>query len=178
MIQTRYIGQTIETNMIYRNMLSQRLEKTRGCIINIRCCNRSASFTYYCNVTIVTYIYFLFYYRMANTNKLLEAVQPKNSLVVNSVTIEDDAIIIRFTSDGDERKKTMPLTDKGMKIKDWLADIFANENFDPNSIWNLVKDWGRLAGCCVDLAKKAKEKQAIVDDMFAKLGLGNPIDTL
>ena len=99
-------------------MLSQRLEKTRGCIINIRCCNRSASFTYYCNVTIVTYIYFLFYYRMANTNKLLEAVQSKNSLVVNSVTIEDDAIIIRFTSDGDERKKTMPLTDKGMKIKD------------------------------------------------------------
>ena len=115
---------------------------------------------------------------MAKTNELLNAVENKSVLVVNSVSIENDAIIIRFTSDGDERKKTMPLTEKGLEIKEWLADIFANENFDPNTIWNLVKDWGRLADCCTDLAKKAKEKQAKIDDMFTKLGLGNPIDAL
>lgn len=159
-------------------MLSQRLGKIRGCIINIRCCNRSASFTYYYNVTIVTYIYFLFYYRMANTNKLLEAVQSKNSLVVNSVTIEDDAIIIRFTSDWDERKKTMPLTEKGLSVKEWLAKIFASADFDNNSIWSLVKDGGRLAGCCTDLAKEAKARQAKVDAMFSELGLWDPIDAL
>lgn len=122
---------------------------------------------------------------MANTNKLLEAVQPQNSLVVNSVSIEDDAVIIRFTSDGDERKKTMPLTEKGLAIKDWIAKIFANENFDPNSIWDLVKPGtktpmsGILAECVIDLAKEAKAKQEKVADMFAKLGLWtNPIDAI
>lgn len=115
---------------------------------------------------------------MANTNKLLSAVENKSALTVNSVSIEDNAIIIRFTSDGTDKKKTMPLTEKGLSIKEWLADIFANENFDPNSIWSLVKEGGRLYGCVIDLAKEAKAKQAVVDDMFAKLWLGNPIDAI
>lgn len=122
---------------------------------------------------------------MAKTNELLSAVENKSALVVNSVSIEDDAIIIRFTSDGDERKKTMPLTEKGLAIKDWIAKIFANENFDPNSIWDLVKPGtktpmsGILAECVIDLAKEARAKQEAVADMFAKLGLSsNPIDAI
>jgi hypothetical protein len=43
---------------------------------------------------------------MAKTNELLSAVENKN------------AIIIRFTSDGVDKKKTMPLTEKGLSIKD------------------------------------------------------------
>jgi hypothetical protein len=35
----------------------------------------------------------------------------------------------------------------------------------------LVKDGGRLAECCTDLAKEAKARQAKVDAMFDALGL-------
>ena len=115
---------------------------------------------------------------MAKTNELLSAVENKSALVVNSVSIEDDAIIIRFTSDGVDKKKTMPLTEKGLSIKDWLAKIFASAEFDNNSIWSLVKDGGRLAECCTDLAKEAKARQAKVDAMFDALGLWDPIDNL
>ena len=115
---------------------------------------------------------------MAKTNELLSAVENKSALTVNSVSIEDDAIIIRFTSDGVDKKKTMPLTEKWLAVKEWLAKIFASEEFDNNSIWSLVKDGGRLAGCCTDLAKEAKAKQAKVDAMFDALGLWDPIDAL
>jgi len=51
--------------------------------------------------------------------------------------------------------------------------------YDPSSIWNDVKEGGRLAECVIDLAKEAKAKQALVDDAFAKLGLStNPIDAI
>ncbi len=115
---------------------------------------------------------------MAKTNELLSAVENKSALVVNSVSIEDDAIIIRFTSDWTDKKKTMPLTEKGLAIKDWLAKIFASDEFDNNSIWSLVKEGGRLAECCTDLAKEAKARQAKVDAMFDALGLWDPIDAL
>lgn len=120
---------------------------------------------------------------------MLEAVQPQNSLVVNSVSIVDDAIVINFTSDGVDKKKTMPLTEKWLKIKEGIAKIFANPDFDPNSIWDLVKEnsarknktnlSGILADCVIDLALEAKAKQAKIENMFAELGLStNPIDAL
>lgn len=102
--------------------------------------------------------------------------------VTISVSIVDNAVVILFKSDGVEKKKTMPLTEKGLAIKDWLAELFAMPEFDPSSIWNEVnpEKWGRLADCVIDLAKEAKAKQAKVDEAFAKLGLEatNPIDAL
>lgn len=111
-------------------------------------------------------------------NKLLDAV--KNSdFATNGVAIVDDAIVINFTSDGTEKKKTMPLTEKGLAIKDWLKKIFSMPEYDPSTIWSDVKEGGRLYGCVIDLAKEAKAKQALVDDAFAKLGLWtNPIDAI
>ena len=98
----------------------------------------------------------------------------------NSVSIVDDAIVIVFTSDWTEKKKTMPLTEKGVAIKDGLKKIFSMPEYDVTSIWNDVKEWGRLYDCVIDLAKEAKAKQAKVDEAFAKLGLDtiNPIDAL
>ena len=106
-------------------------------------------------------------------NKVLE-------FTTNSVKIVDDAIIINFTSDGVEKKKTLPLTDKGLSIKDWLKKIFAMDEYDPSTIWNDIKEGGRLADCVIDLAKEAKAKQALVDNAFAELWLAsaNPIDAL
>lgn len=111
---------------------------------------------------------------MANTK------QTVSEFSTNSVSIVDDAIVITFTSDGVEKKKTMPLTEKGLAVKDWLKKIFSMPEYDPSSIWNDVKEGGRLAECVIDLAKEAKAKQALVDDAFAKLWLGetNPIDEL
>lgn len=106
--------------------------------------------------------------------------QTVSEFSTNSVSIVDDAIVITFTSDGVEKKKTMPLTEKGLAIKDWLKKIFSMPEYDPSSIWSDVKEGGRLAECVIDLAKEAKAKQALVDDAFAKLWLGevNPIDAL
>jgi len=98
----------------------------------------------------------------------------------NSVKIVDNAIVINFTSDGVEKKKTLPLTEKGLSVKEWLEKIFAMEEYDPSSIWTDIKEGGRLAECVIDLAKEAKAKQALVDNAFAELGLSeaNPIDEL
>ena len=126
---------------------------------------------------------------MAKTNELLSAVENKSTLVVNSVSIVDDAIVINFTSDWVDKKKTMPLTDKWLKIKEGIAKIFASPDFDPNSIWDLVKEnsarknktnlSGILADCCTDLALEAKAKQQNIENMFAELGLStNPIDAI
>ena len=112
-------------------------------------------------------------------NKLLDAVKPANEFATNGVAIVDDAIVINFTSDWVEKKKTMPLTEKWLAIKDWLAKIFKTPEYDPSTIWSDVKEGGRLYECVIDLAKEAKAKQAVVDDMFAKLGLWtNPIDAI
>ena len=98
----------------------------------------------------------------------------------NSVKIVDDAIIINFTSDWTEKKKTLPLTEKGLSLKKWLEKIFAMDEYDPSTIWNDIKEGGRLAECVIDLAKEAKAKQALIDNAFAELGLteANPIDAL
>ena len=102
-----------------------------------------------------------------------------SEFVTNSVSIVDDAIVIVFTSDGTEKKKTMPLTEKGLSVKDWLKKIFSMPEYDASSIWTDVKEWGRLYDCVIDLAKEAKAKQAVVDNAFAELGLsGDPIDAL
>ena len=102
--------------------------------------------------------------------------------VTNSVSIVDNAVVIIFKSDGVEKKKTMPLTEKGLALKDGLEKLFAMPEFDPASIWteiNADKGW-RLADCVIDLAREAKARQAKVDEAFAKLGLegSNPIDAL
>ena len=111
---------------------------------------------------------------MANTKQTVSEFSTK------SVSIVDDAIVITFTSDGVEKKKTMPLTEKGLAVKDWLKKIFSMPEYDVTSIWTDIKEGGRLAECVIDLAKEAKAKQALVDDAFAKLWLGevNPIDAL
>lgn len=98
----------------------------------------------------------------------------------NSVKIVDNAIVINFTSDGVEKKKTLPLTEKGLSVKEWLEKIFSMEEYDPSTIWTDIKEGGRLAECVIDLAKEAKAKQAKVDNAFAELGLSeaNPIDAL
>ena len=106
--------------------------------------------------------------------------QTVSEFSTNSVSIVDDAIVITFTSDGTEKKKTMPLTEKGLAVKDWLKKIFSMPEYDVTSIWSDIKEGGRLAECVIDLAKEAKAKQALVVDAFAKLWLGevNPIDAL
>ncbi|MBO7692728.1 MAG: hypothetical protein J6T10_08890 [Methanobrevibacter sp.] len=54
------------------------------------------------------------------------------------------------------------------------------DEYDPSTIWNDIKEGGRLAECVIDLAKEAKAKQALIDNAFAELGLteANPIDAL
>lgn len=95
----------------------------------------------------------------------------EKSFTTNSVKIVDDAIVINFTSDGVEKKKTMPLTEKGLSLKDWLAKIFAMKEYNPRTIWNDVKEGWVLHDCVIDLAEQAKANQAVVNDAFAALGL-------
>lgn len=106
----------------------------------------------------------------------------KTDFATTGVAVIDDAIVISFTSDGVEKKKTMPLTDKGLKIKDGISKIFKMAEYNPNNIWKDVKEWGVLFDCVKDLAAEAKAKQAKVDDAFAALWLApsneDPIDTL
>ena len=111
--------------------------------------------------------------KMADKKQLFE-------FTTNSVKIVDDAIVILFTSDWTEKKKTMPLTEKGLSLKKGLEKIFAMDEYDASSIWTDVKEWGRLYDCVIDLAKEAKAKQALVDDAFAELWLAkaDPIDEL
>lgn len=111
---------------------------------------------------------------MANT-KLSVA-----EFATNSVKLIDDAIVINFTSDWVEKKKTLPLTEKWLAVKDGLKKIFDMPEYDVTSIWNDIKEGWRLYDCVIDLAKQAKEKQAVVDNAFAELGLWNadPIDEL
>ena len=125
------------------------------------------------------HIFFILYsiIRMANTKLNV------TEYVTISVSIVDNAVVILFKSDGVEKKKTMPLTEKGLEKKEWLKELFAMPEFEPASIWweiNPEKWPGRLADCVIDLAKEAKAKQAKVDDKFASLGLdsSNPIDAL
>jgi hypothetical protein len=42
----------------------------------------------------------------------------EKSFTTNSVKLVDNAIVINFTSDGVEKTKTMPLTEKGLSLKD------------------------------------------------------------
>lgn len=103
-----------------------------------------------------------------------------SEFVTNSVKLIDDAIVINFTSDWVEKKKTLPLTEKGLAVKDGLKKIFDMPEYDVTSIWSDIKEGWRLYDCVIDLAKEAKAKQAVVDNAFAELGLWNadPIDEL
>jgi hypothetical protein len=98
----------------------------------------------------------------------------------NSVKLIDDAIVINFTSDWVEKKKTLPLTEKWLAVKDGLKKIFDMPEYDVTSIWTDIKEGWRLYDCVIDLAREAKAKQAVVDNAFAELGLWNadPIDEL
>lgn len=100
----------------------------------------------------------------------------------NSVKIVDNSIVINFTSDWVDKTKTLPLTDKWLKLKDWLAKIFAMPEYNVRNIWKDIKEGGVLFDCVIDLAEEARKKQAVVDDAFASLGLTtkseDPIDEL
>ena len=100
----------------------------------------------------------------------------KAEFATKSVAVIDDAIVITFISDGVEKKKTMPFTDKWLKLKDGIAKIFAMPEYNPNNIWKDVKEWWVLFECVKDLAAEAKAKQAVVDDAFAKLWLAPSSD--
>ena len=89
----------------------------------------------------------------------------------NSVKIVDDAIVINFTSDGVEKKKTMPLTEKWLALKDWLAKIFAMPEYNCRNIWKDVKEGWVLYWLVVDLAEQAKANQEVINNEFAKLWL-------
>lgn len=119
---------------------------------------------------------FLLYCKMTTTTN-------EKSFSTNSVKIVDNAIVISFTSDEVEKKKTLPLTDKWLKLKDWLAKIFAMPEYNPRTIWKDIKEGWVLHDCIIDLAEQAKKNQAIVNDAFAELGLvakesDDPIDDL
>lgn len=103
-----------------------------------------------------------------------------SEFVTNSVKLIDDAIVINFTSDWVEKKKTLPLTEKWLAVKDGLKKIFDMPEYDVTSIWSDIKEGWRLYDCVIDLAREAKAKQAVVDNAFAELGLWNadPIDEL
>ena len=101
----------------------------------------------------------------------------------NSVKLVDNAIVINFTSDGVEKTKTMPLTEKGLSLKDWLAKIFAMPEYNPRNIRRDVKEWWVLHDCVIELAEEARKNEAVVNDAFAALGLtatesADPIDSL
>ena len=107
----------------------------------------------------------------------------KPEFATKSVAVIDDAIVITFISDGVEKKKTMPLTEKGLSLKKGISDIFKMPEYNPSNIWRDVKEWWALHDCVIDLAAEAKAKEAKVNDAFAKLGLSataetNPIDEL
>lgn len=95
----------------------------------------------------------------------------EKSFTTNSVKIVDNNLIINFTSDGVEKTKTMPLTDKWLALKDWLAKIFAMKEYNPRTIWKDVKEGWVLYGLVTDLAAEAKANQEVINNEFAKLWL-------
>ena len=118
---------------------------------------------------------------------MLEAVQQQNSLVVNSVSVEDTerdwlAVVIHFTSDWDERTKTMPLTEEGLKVKAKIEKLFADERFDPNFIWSMIKPDNKselswiLVWLVRDKAKEARERVAWLASDFASIRLNDTGD--
>lgn len=107
----------------------------------------------------------------------------KTEFATKAVAVIDDAIVITFVSDGTEKKKTLPLTEKGLSLKKGIADIFKMPEYNINNIWKDIKEGWVLYDCVIDLAAKAKANEAVVNDAFAKLGLtatadSNPIDEL
>ena len=95
----------------------------------------------------------------------------EKSFTTDSVKIVDNNLIINFTSDGVEKKKTMPLTEKWLALKDWLAKIFAMPEYNPRNIWKDVKEGWVLYGLVTDLAAEAKANQEVINNEFAKLWL-------
>lgn len=87
----------------------------------------------------------------------------------NSVVVTDDAIIITFTSDWVEKKKTLPFTEAWLKVKDWIKSIIESDDYVITNIRSDIKEWGNLYGLVVNLAEVAKQKQQTVNDAFAKL---------
>ena len=166
-----------------------KLERTRSCITDTKCYSFfHLLFQCICIYLHITF-YSLFYYRMAKTNELLSAVENKSALVVNSVKVEDlsdwATLVIQFTSDGDERTKRMPLTEDGLKARKDIEKLLADERFDPNFIWDMIKPGNKseLSWMFVwlvrDKAKEAKEKVSSLANDFAWLRLNaNPIDAI
>jgi len=96
-----------------------------------------------------------------------------------SVVVSDDAIVITFVSDWTEKKKTLPFTDAGLKVKDWIKSIIESEDYRIDNIWKDIKEWGNLYWFVINLA----DKQKAINDAFAELkkqaGLSvDPIDAI
>ena len=97
----------------------------------------------------------------------------------NSVVVTDDAIVITFTSDWIEKKKTLPFTEAWLKVKDWIKAIIEGEDYRIGNIWTDIKECGNLYWFVINLA----DKQKAINDAFAELkkqaGLSvDPIDAI
>lgn len=101
-----------------------------------------------------------------------------------SVVVSDDAIVITFTSDWVEKKKTLPFTEAWLKVKAGIKSIIESDDYNITNIWSDIKENWNLYWLVVNLAEIAKQKQQVVNDAFAKLradaGLKvvDPIDAL
>ncbi len=153
---------------------SMRLEKIRSCITDTRCLTvrHTASIYYYSIVTIVTYIYLLFYYRMANTKLNV------SEFTTNSVVVADDAIVISFTSDWVNKTKTLPFTEAWLKVKEGIKHIIEDMDYNITNIWSDIKEGWNIYGLVVNLADKQKAINNAFAELKAQAGLSEPIDAL
>lgn len=96
----------------------------------------------------------------------------------NSVVVTDDAIVITFTSDGVEKKKTLPFSEAWLKVKAKIKNIIEEMDYNIDNIRKDIKEGWNLYGLVINLA----EKQKAIDNAFAELraevGLANPIDAI
>lgn len=101
-----------------------------------------------------------------------------SEFTTNSVVVTDDAIVINFTSDGVEKKKTLPFSEAWLKVKAKIKSIIEEMDYNIDNIRKDIKEGWNLYGLVINLA----EKQKAIDNAFAELraevGLASPIDAL
>ena len=112
-----------------------------------------------------------------NINTTVKLVVPE--FETNSVVVEDDAIVITFTSDWVQKKKTLPFTEAWLKVKDWIKSIIESDDYNITNIWSDIKENWNLYWLVINLA----EKQRAINNAFAELkkqaGLSvDPIDAI
>ena len=111
----------------------------------------------------------------------------KAEFKVNSVSIESvkdvQSLVIRFTSDGVDKTKTMPFTKEWLLVLNDIKDFIENDDdFSVNDVWKYIKEWGIFYWLVEDLAEKKKRLEAKFSAIRAKAGLNtagsNPIDNV